>query len=332
MENLTTIGLIAFKGAIALAIGLLNVMVFLYMERKVLADMQHRMGPMRVGPHGILQPIADSIKLLTKEDLTPAGADKWLFPLAPMISFVPAFMLYLTIPISENLMVANLDMGLFYLFAMLTIAPVGILVAGWASHSKYPLIGGLRAAAQQISYEIPLLIAVLGVVMMVGSFSLVEIVQAQQGFIHLFGVPVLPRWFVFVQPFGLLFYFVAALADTQRTPFDLPEAESEIVEGFSVEYSSMKFALFFLAEYSNTIVISAISVLIFFGGWAGFGPIPGVVWFFLKTYAFIYLIIWLRATLPRVRIDQLMDLGWKVLLPLTLINVMVTGFMMLGAQ
>jgi NADH-quinone oxidoreductase subunit H len=330
MENLTTIGLIALKGVIALGIGLTSLLVYLYMERKVMADIHVRMGPMRVGPHGILQPIADSLKLILKEDLRPAGADKWLFALAPFISFVPAFMLYLTIPISENLMVANLDMGLFYLFAMLTVGPVGVLVAGWSSYSKYPLIGGLRAAAQQISYEIPLLISLLGVVMIAGSFSLVEIVKAQQGFIHIFGYPVLPRWFVFLQPFGLLFYFIAALADTQRTPFDLPEAESEIVEGFTVEYSGMKFALFMLAEYSNTLIISAICVLAFFGGWAGFGPIPGVVWFFMKLYAFVYLVIWLRGTLPRVRIDQLMDLGWKVLLPLTLINVMVTGFMMLG--
>jgi NADH-quinone oxidoreductase subunit H len=325
---LLTVLLIVLKGIIALAIGLGNVLVFLYLERKVLADLQVRYGPMRVGPHGLLQPIADALKLILKEDIIPTAADKWLFILAPFIAFVPAFMLYLTIPISENLYVYNLDLGFFYLFGILTVVPVGILVAGWASHSKYSLIGGLRAAAQQISYEIPLLLSVLGVVMLAGSFSLVDIVKAQQGYLHLFGVPILPRWFIFLQPFGFLFYFIAALSDTQRTPFDIPEAESELVQGYFTEYSSMKFALFFLGEYSNVIIISALSVIAFLGGWSG-PLLPGVVWFFLKTYALVYLVIWLRATWPRVRIDQLMDFGWKILLPLTLINIMVTGFLML---
>jgi len=330
MGSLTTVGMIALKGLAALAIGLANVIVFLYLERKVVADMQVRFGPMRVGPHGLLQPIADSIKLIIKEDIIPAEADTWLFALAPVIAFVPAFMLYLTIPISEHLVVANLDLGFFYLFGMLTVVPVGILIAGWASHSKYSLIGGLRGAAQQISYEIPLLASVLGVIMLAGSFSLVEIVKAQQApLLQLGGVTILPRWFIFLQPFGFLFYFTAALADTQRTPFDMPEAESELVQGYSTEYSSMKFALFFLGEYSNALIISALSVIAFFGGWSGPGPIPGVVWFFLKTYAFVYFIIWLRSTLPRIRIDQLMDLGWKVLLPLTLINIVVTGFLII---
>lgn len=320
--------LIVLKGIIALVIGLVNILIFLYMERKVLADLQVRYGPMRVGPHGLLQPVADALKLILKEDIIPTAADRWLFILAPFIAFVPAFMLYLTIPISENLYVYNLDLGFFYLFGVLTVVPVGILVAGWASHSKYSLIGGLRAAAQQISYEIPLLLSVLGVIMLAGSFSLVDIVKAQQSYFYLFGIPILPRWFIFLQPFGFLFYFIAALSDTQRTPFDIPEAESELVQGYSTEYSSMKFALFFLGEYSNVIIISALSVIAFLGGWSG--PIlPGVVWFFLKTYALVYLIIWLRATWPRVRIDQLMDFGWKILLPLTLINIMVTGFLML---
>lgn len=322
------IALIVLKGIIALAIGLVNVLIFLYLERKVLADMQVRYGPMRVGPHGLLQPIADALKLILKEDIIPTAADRWLFIVAPFIAFVPAFMLYLTIPISENLYVYNMDLGFFYLFGILTVVPVGILVAGWASHSKYSLLGGLRAAAQQISYEIPLLLSVLGVIMLAGSFSLVDIVKAQQGYFYLFGIPVLPRWFIFLQPFGFLFYFLAALSDTQRTPFDIPEAESELVQGYFTEYSSMKFALFFLGEYSNVLIISALSVIAFLGGWAG-PLLPGVVWFFIKTYLLVYLVIWLRATWPRIRIDQLMDFGWKILLPLTLINITVTGFLML---
>src|SRR3989304_946442 len=330
MEVFSAVGLIAIKAIIALLIGLGNVVVFLYIERKIIADMQVRYGPMRVGFHGILQPIADSLKLMTKEDIIPTAADRWLFILAPFIAFVPAFMLYLTIPISENLYVANLDLGFFYLFGILTVVPVAVLVAGWASHSKYALLGGLRGAAQQISYEIPLLASILGVVMLTGSFSLVDVVKAQQGWIHVLGYPVLPRWFIFLQPFGFLFYFTAALADTQRTPFDIPEAESELVQGYNTEYSSIKVALFFLGEYSNALIISALSVIAFFGGWSGIGPIPGVVWFFLKTYIFIYIIIWLRSALPRIRIDQLMDLGWKILLPLTLVNIIVTGFLMIG--
>ena len=330
MGDLSTIGLIALKGVLALAIGIANIVIFIYMERKVIADMQVRFGPMRVGPHGTLQPIADLIKILNKEDIIPAAADRWLFILAPGIAFVPAYMLYLTIPISQNLMVADLDLGIFYLFGIMTVVPVSVLVAGWASHSKYALLGGLRGAAQQISYEIPLLASILGVVMLTGSFSLVSIVKAQQlPLIKLGAFTILPRWYIFLQPFGFLFYFIAALADTQRTPFDIPEAESELVQGYNTEYSSIKFALFFLGEYSNALIISALSVIVFFGGWSGFGPIPGVVWFFLKTYAFVYFIIWLRSTLPRIRIDQLMDLGWKVLLPLTLVNVIVTGFLMI---
>jgi len=329
IEDLQFVGVIILKAVIALVIGLVNVLIFLYLERKVIADIQVRMGPMRVGFHGTLQPFADALKLLLKEDIRPKHADKWMFFIAPAIVFIPAYLLYLTIPISENLVVVDLDLGLFYLFAMMTVVPVGILVAGWSSYNKYSLIGGLRAAAQQISYEIPLLLSVLGVVMLAESFSLVDIVKAQQGFIHLFGVPILPHWFIFLQPFGFLLFFIAALSDTQRTPFDIPEAESELVQGYSSEYSSMKFALFFLGEYSDALIASALAVIVFFGGWNG--PIlPGIIWFFLKTYAFVYFIIWMRATLPRIRIDQLMSFGWKVLLPLCLVNIMVTGFLAIG--
>ncbi len=326
---MTVIGVAVLKTLIVLGVAMVNLLLFLYMERKVLADMQVRYGPMRVGFHGTLQQVADVLKLLLKEDIVPKAADRWLFVLAPMIAFVPSFMLFMTIPISESLVASNFNLGFFYIFGILTIVPVSVLVAGWASHSKYSLIGGLRGAAQQISYEIPLLASILGVIMMTGSFDLVKIVEAQQGFFYLFGYPVLPRWYIFLQPVGFLIYFVAALADTQRTPFDIPEAESELVQGYNTEYSSIKFAIFFMGEYFDTMIISALSVIAFFGGWSGFGPIPAPIWFFLKTYLVLYFIIWLRATLPRVRIDQLMDFGWKILLPLALLNIMVTGFLMI---
>lgn len=317
------------KALIALGIGLAHIVVFLYAERKLIADMQVRMGPMRVGKHGILQPVADVLKLLTKEDIIPKRADKLLFVIAPIIVFAPSFMIYMVIPLSSNLIANDLGTGIFYVFGVLTVLPVGILLAGWSSFSKYSLLGGLRAAAQQISYEIPLLISILGVIMLSGSFSLVDIVGAQGGsFLHLGDIGMLPRWFIFLQPLAFVLYFITMLADQVRTPFDLPEAESEIVQGYVTEYSSMKFALFFVAEYSNVLVLSTIAVLAFLGGWHGpFGP--SVIWLALKVYLLIFLVIWLRATLPRVRIDQLMDLGWKILLPLGLLNVVITGFLML---
>ena len=327
MAVLVDIGWIGVKGVIALVIALVHVIVYHYAERKIWADMHVRMGPMRVGYHGTLQVVADLLKLMLKEDIKPAARDKWLFFLAPIITAGPAVMLFLTIPIGRNLYVADLDLGLFYLFGVMTVVPVGILVAGWSSYNKYSLIGGLRAAAQQISYEIPLLISVLGAIMIAGSFSLVDIANAQAGFIEVGGIPILPRWFIFVQPFAFLFFFVSAMADTQRTPFDIPEAESELVQGYFTEYSSMKFAAFMVAEYFNVFVVSAVAVLVFFGGWSG-PVLPDIFWFFLKVYAVLFFLIWTRATLPRMRIDQLMVFGWKVLLPLTLVNVMVTGFML----
>lgn len=320
---------IIIKALLALAIGLVHILVFLYAERKLLADMQVRMGPMRVGKHGILQPVADALKLLIKEDIIPKGADKLLFVVAPIIVFAPSFMIYMVIPLSSRFVAHDMGTGIFYIFGVLTVLPVGILLAGWSSFSKYSLLGGLRAAAQQISYEIPLLISILGIIMLSGSFSLVSVVGAQKGsFLHLGSVGLLPRWFIFLQPLAFILFFVTMLADQVRTPFDLPEAESEIVQGYMTEYSSMKFAIFFLAEYSNVVILSTIAALAFLGGWHGpFGP--SVFWLALKVYFLIFVVIWLRATLPRVRIDQLMDLGWKILLPLGLLNVVVTGFLML---
>ena len=318
-------------GVIAFVIVLVNIIVIIYIERKVLGDMQWRLSIMRVGKHGILQPIADAIKFMTKEDIIPRKADQFLFVLAPLLFFVPTFMLFTMIPMTENFVAKNMELGLFIFFAILTIMPIGLILAGWSSNNKYSLIGGLRAAAAQISYEIPLLLAVIGIIMLAGSMNLVEIVQSQKGVIELFGVKTfIPKWFILYQPFGFVLFFIAVLADINRPPFDLPEAESELVAGPFTEYSSMKFVLFLFAEYTVLIAMSAMIVIMYLGGW--YGPLlPPIVWFLIKTYFVVWLAIWIRGTVPRLRIDQLMNLGWKVLLPLTLLNVTVTGIFILGA-
>ncbi|KKM06101.1 hypothetical protein LCGC14_1747400 [marine sediment metagenome] len=318
-------------GVIAFVIVLVNIIVIIYIERKVLGDMQWRLSIMRVGKHGILQPIADAIKFMTKEDIIPRKADQFLFVLAPLLFFVPTFMLFTMIPMTENFVAKNMELGLFIFFAILTIMPIGLILAGWSSNNKYSLIGGLRAAAAQISYEIPLLLAVIGIIMLAGSMNLVEIVQSQKGVIELFGVKTfIPKWFIIYQPFGFVLFFIAVLADINRPPFDLPEAESELVAGPFTEYSSMKFVLFLFAEYTVLIAMSAMITIMYLGGW--YGPLlPPIVWFLIKTYFVVWLAIWIRGTVPRLRIDQLMNLGWKVLLPLTLLNVTVTGIFILGA-
>lgn len=302
---------------IILGTALANIMVILYIERKLMADIQLRYGPRRVGRFGLLQPIADSVKLMLKEDIIPNKADRSLFILAPFLVFIPAFLIYLVVPAGEGLIAVNLDIGIFLAFAVSTVLPIGIIIGGWSSYNKYSLLGAMRTAAQQISYEVPLLLSFLGVVMLAGSMHLGEIVNAQQGY----------RWFIFFQPLAFIFFFVASMADLNRSPFDIPEAESEIVQGYMTEYSSMKFTLFMVSEYSNIFVFSVLTVLLFFGGWEGPAFLPGTLWFLLKIYAVIFLNIWVKSTLPRVRIDQLMTLGWKVLLPLTLINITITGFM-----
>lgn len=302
---------------IILGAAMANIIIILYIERKLMADIQLRYGPRRVGRFGLLQPIADSLKLLLKEDIIPKNADRPLFILAPFLVFIPAFLMYLVVPVGEGLIAVNLDIGIFLAVAVSTVLPIGIIVGGWSSFNKYSMLGAMRTAAQQISYEVPLLLSFLGVVMLAGSMHLVEIVNAQQGY----------RWFILFQPLAFLFFFVASMADLNRTPFDIPEAESELVQGYVTEYSSMKFALFMLAEYSNILVLSMLAVLLFFGGWEGPAFLPGIVWFIIKVYAVVFLNIWVKTTLPRVRIDQLMALGWKVLLPLTLVNIAITGFM-----
>lgn len=305
-------------GVIVLAGAMANVVIILYIERKLMADMQLRYGPRRVGRFGLLQPIADALKLMLKEDIIPRRADRPLFILAPFLIFIPAFLMYLVVPAGDDLIaVKTLDIGIFFTFAVSTIIPIGIVVGGWASYNKYSLLGAMRSAAQQISYEVPLMLSFLGVVMLAGSMHLVDIVNAQQGY----------RWFILFQPLAFLFFFTASMADLNRAPFDIPEAESELVQGYMTEYSSMKFALFMLAEFSNLFVISVLTVLLFFGGWEGPAFLPGIAWFFIKVYAILFFNIWVKTTLPRVRIDQLMTLGWKILLPLTLVNIAVTGFM-----
>lgn len=293
---------------------LINALFLVWFERKMLAHIQVRLGPMRVGSHGLLQSIADALKLLIKEDIIPLRADRRLFIVAPFLVFIPAFVVYIVIPFSNTLVVRDLDIGIFYIFAVAALFPIGIVIAGWASNNKYSLLGGMRAAAQQISYEVPMLLSVLGVVMVAGTLSTVSIVEAQKN-----------SWFILLQPLGFLIYLITMVAELNRVPFDMPEAESELVAGFNVEYSGMRWALFFLAEYSNMFLVSAIAVTLFLGGWKG--PfLPPLVWFLIKTYLLVFFIIWLRGTLPRIRVDQLMDLGWKVLLPISLLNIGLTGF------
>jgi NADH-quinone oxidoreductase subunit H len=314
---------------------LVSVTFMTLLERKVIAWVQVRLGPMRVGPHGSLQPIADAIKLLLKEDITPTRADKWVFTLAPIVSMVPALIAFAVIPFDReatffgyrvSLVVADINVGLLYIVSITSIGVYGIILAGYASNSKFPLLAGLRASAQLISYEIAVTMMLVSIVVMSGTLSMVGIIDAQ------FNAGV---WYAFVQPVAFVILFIGGLAETNRAPFDLPEAEQELTGGFHTEYSGMRFALFFLAEYANMIVVSAVATTLFLGGWlrpfpnvealSVLGLVPGWLWFVLKTFVFLYVFIWIRATLPRYRYDQLMRLGWKVLIPLGIANLVVTA-------
>jgi NADH-quinone oxidoreductase subunit H len=319
---------------------LIHVAYLTLAERKVLSWMQDRMGPMEVGPHGLLQPIADGIKLLLKEDIIPSGANKIIFTLAPILSLIPALIGFAVIPWGDGAVtlslpfigevtlrpfITDLNIGILYLLALSSVGAYGILLGGWASNSKYSLLGGLRSAAQVISYELALGMSLVGCLLLAGSLSLVKISQAQAGgFWH---------WYAFALPFpqivALVLYTISAVAETNRLPFDLPEAESELVAGFFTEYSGMRFAFFFLAEYGNMILVSCIATVVFLGGWHAPFPfldfVPGIVWFLLKVYAFLFFFIWIRGTLPRLRYDQLMTFGWKVMIPLVLANILITS-------
>ena len=316
---------------------LIAVTYMVLLERKVIAWVQVRLGPMRVGPYGALQPIADAIKLLLKEDITPARSDRFVFTLAPIVAMVPALIAFAVIPFDSEvtifgykmpLFVADVNIGLLYVVSITSLSVYGIILAGYASNSKYPLLAGLRASAQLISYEIAVTMMLVSMVVTAGTLSMVGIVEAQQRD-HV--------WFAFLQPVAFVILFIGGLAETNRAPFDLPEAEQELTGGFHTEYSGMRFALFFLAEYANMIVISAVATTLFFGGWLRPFPnvallsfldvVPGWIWFVLKTFVFLYVFIWIRATLPRYRYDQLMKLGWKVLIPLSIANLVVTAIL-----
>jgi len=313
-----------FKICLVVGLLLLAVAYLTWLERKVIGDIQVRFGPSRVGPFGLLQPIADGIKLMFKEDVVPANADRVIFILAPALSFVPALIVFAVIPFGPSFVITDVNVGLLYVFAVASLGVYGSVLAGWASNSKYSLLGGLRSSAQMVSYELGLGLSVLGVVMMTGSLSLVDIVEAQKGT----WLGILPRWNIFPQFLGFVIFLISSNAELNRAPFDLPEAETELVAGFHTEYSSMKFALFFMAEYANMIAVAALATTLFLGGWRG-PLLPPVIWFLLKVFAFIFLFIWIRATLPRFRYDQLMGFGWKVLLPLALANVMFTAALIL---
>lgn len=313
----TALPILARFGAMVLLL-LGNGVVLIYMLRKVLGRLHIRIGPNRVGPWGMFQTLADVVKLLTKEDLRPAAADYWLFNIAPFLVFVPAFMAYVPLVFGPGLAVTSMDTGLLIAFAALSLSPLGIVMAGWSSNSKWSLIGGMRAAAQQIAYEIPLLLSAIGPVMMAGSVNPVRIIEAQSGV--WFGF--LPKWFVLPQIVAFVIYAIASQADTQQTPFDMSEAESELISGFANEYGGMRFGFLYLAEFSNMFIVSAIGTMLFFGGW----QLPWVatpallapIVFIVKVYVGIFVMMWARGSLPRLRIDQMLAFCWKGLIPIAL--------------
>ncbi len=340
--------------AAVMGIVVVTVLLLTLAERKVLGWMQDRMGPMEVGPYGILQPFADAIKLFFKEDIVPAGANKFLFTMAPILCLIPAFIGFAVIPWGPNwtleidgitvkpFVISDINIGILYILAFASIGAYGIILGGWASNSKYSLLGGLRSAAQIISYELNVGLSIIGVIILTGSLSLVTITDAQAGWFW--------NWFVFALPapqiFVFVVYVISSVAETNRVPFDLPEAESELVAGFFTEYSGLRFAFFFLAEYANMVLVSCVAAALFLGGWNA--PYPGTIlellgmpslawventmWFAVKTYSLLFLFFWLRATLPRLRYDQLMKFGWKVLLPIALANIVVTSIAVFIAQ
>ncbi|NIA67275.1 NADH-quinone oxidoreductase subunit NuoH [Pelagibius litoralis] len=315
-----------FVKIFAILIPLLLAVAYLtYAERKVIGAMQLRKGPNVVGPFGLLQPIADAVKLLFKETILPAGANKIVFIMAPMLTFVLAMIGWAVIPFNATLVLADINVGILYLFAISSLGVYGVIMAGWASNSKYPFLGALRSAAQMVSYEVSMGFVIISVLLLVGSLNLSDIVMAQQGSYGIFSwfwLPMLPMFVIF---------FISILAETNRSPFDLPEGESELVAGFFVEYSSMPFALFFLGEYANMILMSAMTAILFLGGWlppfdiAPFTWIPGPIWLFAKIALVLFCFLWVRATFPRYRYDQLMRLGWKVFLPFSLFWVVLTA-------
>jgi len=299
------------------------------LERRVVARFQTRLGPIYAGPAGLLQPVADLVKLLFKEDIVPRHVDRVLYILAPLAAFIPATLSFVVIPFGSSLTIlgreidlvlSNLNVGILYVFAVASLGVYSIILSGWSSNSKYSLLGSLRSSAQMISYEVSMGLAVVGVVLVSGSLNLNEIVSGQERL-----------WNIFLQPVGFIIFVICGIAETNRAPFDLPEAESELVAGYHTEYSAMKFGLFYVGEYANMITISALVTTLYLGGWQGpaASGLLSVVWFSIKVFCFLFLYLWLRATLPRFRYDQLMNFGWKILLPLALLNVLVTAALLL---
>ena len=331
MDLVVQLLVILVQIAAVMGVVLFHVAYLTYAERKILSDMQDRLGPMEVGPHGLLQPIADGLKLFFKEDIIPSGANKIIFSASPILVLVPALIGFAVVPFGRDSLhigeieitpfITDINIGVLYILAFSSLGAYGILLGGWASNSKYALLGGLRSAAQVISYELPLGLALVGPILLSGSLSLMDMTIAQGGgFWH---------WYIISQPVAFVIYMICAIAETNRLPFDLPEAESELVAGFFTEYSGMRFSFFFLAEYANMILVSCIAVVAFLGGWqAPFGFlefIPPIIWFLVKVYFLLFFYIWLRATVPRLRFDQLMAFGWKIMLPLALVNVLITS-------
>lgn len=326
MAWLITLGTIILKSLIIIIPLILAVAYLTYLERKVIGYIQVRIGPNRVGPFGLFQPFADVFKLLFKEIIVPAKSNKFLFVIAPILAFAPSLVAWAVIPFDDNWVLADINAGLLFLLAMTSMGVYGIIIAGWASNSKYAFLGALRSAAQVVSYEIAMGFALVGVLMAAGSMNLSDIVRSQQGgVLHWYWLPLLPLFVV---------YWISAVAETNRAPFDVAEGESELVAGFHVEYAGMTFAIFFLAEYANMILLSTLSALMFFGGWLSpfegipflqekLNWVPGIIWLGLKVSFFLFLYLWFRATFPRYRYDQIMRLGWKIFIPVTLIWIIV---------
>ena len=297
---------------IIIAFVLLMFMAFVWIERRAMAIMQARLGPNRAGPFGLLQPAADGLKVMLKEDIVPTKGDKLVHWLAPVVATVPVLMIFAVVPFQGGALLADLNIGILYVVAISSVSVVGIFMAGWASNSKYSMLGAMRGIAAIVSYEIPVVLSIVGVVLLTGSLSMQQIVQAQD-------IP-----FILLQPLGFLLFFIGALAEINRAPFDLMEADSEIVAGFHVEYSGMKFGLFFLAEYAEALVVSALVTVLFLSGWKG-PLLPPWLWFLVKVGLVFFVIVWIRTTVPRLRIDQLMALAWKFLFPLALLNLLITA-------
>ena len=318
------IKIVVIFGAVMNVVGLLS-----WVERKVMARVQMRPGPTRVGPFGLLQPFADLLKFVFKEEVIPMNANTLLYMAAPVVSLVPAFLAFAVVPFGPDLQVTDLNVGLLFVFAATSLGVYGIVLGGWASNSKYPLMGAMRSSAQMVSYELSLTLSVVGVLLIANTLSLRELVVSQQGT----WLGFIPRWNIFLQPIAFIVYVISGTAETNRLPFDLAESEQELVAGWHTEYSSMKFLMFMMAEYANMIAVSCLATVMFLGGWNGpmFGPrllqmaLP-IFWFVLKVSFFIFFYVLLRSTIPRFRYDQLMKFGWKVLLPIALANILVTSF------